>query len=187
MAVCKFCRAPSGLWCGVVEYNGGHIFSAGRTLDDLLKRIKNHTHTVTRGELRCAQIYLDTKQHDPYEFAKLYKVFMSTMFVSKYWSSKDPKKEVEPESYRRYYKSKDDTDTKPIEVKPIEVKPIVRKSKRDEHITEMDGNEIVVYKLVEVARYKLHSATSKTAEPIVNTDAEQPVLQNDFECQEENL
>lgn len=183
MAVCKFCRAPSGLWCGVVEYNGGHIFSAGRTLDDLLKRIKNHTHAVTRGELRCAQIYLDTKQHDPYEFAKLFKVFMSQMFVAKYWSAKDPKKEIEPDTYRKYYKQKDNDES----IKPIEVKPVIRKSKRDEHITEMDGNEIVVYKLVEVARYKLHTVASKTDEPVANAGPEQPVLQNEIESQEENL
>lgn len=165
MYVTKFCRAPSGNWVGVVEYQGGHIFSAGRTLDDLLKRMKNNVYTTTKGQVSNRQVYIDTKQHDTYEFEKLYKVFMSNMFVSKFWRAKG--KEQEPETH-------------------VVTAPLKAPSSY-EYITDMDGDEMVVYKLVEVARYKLHGATIKSDEPVVNSDPEIPVLQGCSESQEENL
>ena len=168
MYVVKFCRAPSQLWCGVLEYNGGHIFSAGRTLDDLLRRIKGNAYTATKGQVPNRQVYLDTKQHDTYEFEKLFKVFMSNMFVAKFWRAKDPKKEHEPEMYRTYIKR----DDEPKENKPINVTP----TERDEHITQIVDGELRVYKLVEVARYKLHTDTRKMPEWPVNLDATKPVL-----------
>ncbi len=154
MYVTKFCRAPSGLWVGVIEYNGGHIFSAGRTLDDLLKRIKNNSYTVTKGQVRNCQVYIDTKQHDTYEFNKLFGVFMSTMFRAKFWNAKDPKKEIEPETYRTYIKR--DEDKKPAEQPRVEP---TKKSGSDEFVAEKVGDYMVMYRLVEVARFKLHNST----------------------------
>lgn len=213
MNIVKFCRAPSGLWCGVTEYNGGHVYSAGRTLDDLLKRIKNHLYATSKGTISVRAVVLDSKQHDTYEFEKLYKVFMSNMFISKFWKEKNPKKEQEPEMYpvRTYIKHKE----KP-EVQVDTQEKAMRISKKDEFITEMDGDTLVVYVLREVARYKLHGEKKEpamTAVPVktyvpddvpivpfrdrVSTSIiqqryadvapESPVLQPDSESQEENL
>lgn len=201
MYVVKFCRAPSQLWCGVVEYNGGHIFSAGRTMDDLLKRMKGNVYTTTKGQVANRQIYLDTKQHDTYEFEKLYKVFMSNMFVAKFWKSKDDRQEQEPDTHpvRTYIKRKEEQETQA----PKEI----RLSKRDEFVTEQDGDTLVVYVLREVARYKLHNVKPKPVEThapvfdlpkaVLNTSIldepekihgpETPVLQCLTESQAENL
>lgn len=179
MYIVKFCRAPSGLWCGVTEYNGGHVFSAGRTLDDLLKRIKNNLYTTSKGSVSVKAVYIDTKQHDTQEFEKLYRVFMSNMFISKFWKEKNPKKEREPEMYpvRTYLKHKE----KPEVLVDAQEKGM-RISKKDEFITEMDGDTLVVYVLREVARYKLHSEKKEpamTAVP-VETYKPEPVLDIPF-------
>lgn len=213
MNIVKFCRAPSGLWCGVTEYNGGHVYSAGRTLDDLLRRIKNNLYATSKGTISVRAVVLDSKQYDTYEFEKLYKVFMSNMFVAKFWKEKSPKKEREPEMYpvRTYLKHKE----KP-EVQVDAQEKAMRISKKDEFVTEMDGDTLVVYVLREVARYKLHGEkkepamtavpvetyipedvpivpfrhqvdTSITGVVVANADPESPVLQPDSESQEENL
>lgn len=214
MNIVKFCRAPSGLWCGVTEYNGGHVFSAGRTLDDLLKRIKNNLYATSKGSISVRAVVLDSKQHETYEFEKLYKVFMSNMFLSKFWKEKNPKTEREPDMYvpRTYIKRK--------EIPEVQVdtqEKAMRISKKDEFVTEMDGDTLVVYVLREVARYKLHGekkqepamtavpveryvpkdapivpfrdpvSTSIIQERYMNAESEVPVLQPDSESQEEKL
>lgn len=206
MYVVKFCRAPSQLWVGVIEYNGGHVFATGNTMDNLMHRMKQAM--ITRYHVSARQIILDTKQHETYEFEKLFKVFMSPIFVGKYW-----KKKGEPQ-----YKEPVPT---PEKVPMGEPDKAMRISKRDEFITEMDGDTLVVYVLREVARYKLHGEKKEpamTAVPVetykpdsvldkvplvvpfrdpastsiiqqryANAEPESPVLQPDSESQEENL
>lgn len=190
MYVVKFCRAPSHLWVGVIEYNGGHVFATGNTMDNLMHRMKQAM--IVRYHVSARQIVLDTKQHETYEFEKLFKVFMSPIFVGKYW-----KKKCEPQ-----YKEPDPTQEK---VPMAEPDKAMRISKKDEFITETDGDTLVVYVLREVARYKLHSKKKQEPEPVLdipfrhqvdtsitgvvlgNADPESPVLQPDTESQEENL
>lgn len=179
MNIVKFCRAPSGLWCGVTEYNGGHVFSAGRTLDDLLKRIKNNLYATSKGSISVRAVVLDSKQHETYEFEKLYKVFMSNMFLSKFWKEKNPKTEREPDMYvpRTYIKRKE-TPEEQVDTQ----EKAMRISKKDEFVTEMDGDTLVVYVLREVARYKLHGEKKEpamTAVPVKTYEPE-PVLNIPF-------
>lgn len=54
-----------------------------------------------------------------------------------------------------------------------------------EYCTEQVGDEMVVYELHEVARYKLHA--SKSVETPVILAPETPVCDTDTESQEENL
>lgn len=171
MNIVKFCRAPSGLWCGVTEYNGGHVFSAGRTLDDLLKRIKNNLYATSKGSISVRAVVLDSKQHETYEFEKLYKVFMSNMFLSKFWKEKNPKTEREPDMYvpRTYIKRK---ETPEVQVDTQE--KAMRISKKDEFVTEMDGDTLVVYVLREVARYKLHGEKKEPAMTAVPVETYKP-------------
>lgn len=202
MYVVKFCRAPSQLWVGVIEYNGGHVFATGNTMDNLMHRMKQAM--ITRYHVSARQIILDTKQHETYEFEKLFKVFMSPIFVGKYW-----KKKSEPQ-----YKEPAPTPEKAPMGEPDKA---MRISRKDEFITEMDGDTLVVYVLREVARYKLHGEkkepamtavpveryvpddvppivpfrhqvdTSITGVVLANAEPESPVLQPDTESQEENL
>lgn len=167
MYVVKFCRAPSQLWVGVIEYNGGHVFATGNTMDNLMHRMKQAM--ITRYHVSARQIILDTKQHETYEFEKLFKVFMSPIFVGKYW-----KKKGEPE-----YK-----EPAPMQEKVPMGEPdkAMRISRKDEFITEMDGDTLVVYVLREVARYKLHGEKKEpamTAVP-VETYKPEPVLNIPF-------
>lgn len=95
MYIIKFCRAPSQRWVGVCEYNGGHVFASGRTIDELVKHMKG---MMWFQKISAKQIVLDNKQHDTCEFEKLYKCFMSAIFVGRYWKNKN-KPEKEPEKH----------------------------------------------------------------------------------------
>lgn len=167
----EFCRAPSQYWVGVIDYNGGHVFVSGRTLDDLLKHGKtrmNTEHKVSR-----TQVFLSSRQTDFAEFFRKYGVFMHPIFMGRYWQDKN-------------------------KAKPVPVEPVVKRAdpaasippvaKQSEYIAEKEGNYMVVYELREVARYKLFG--KKLAQEQVPSLATTPtslVLSNTDESQEENL
>lgn len=166
MYIIKFCRAPSHKWVGMCEYNGGHVFSSGSTMDELVKHMKGMMYLT--GKVSARQLVLDSKQHTTDDFANKYSCFMSPMFFGKFWKDKSGK-EKEPETH-------------PV-VNAV-VAPLKAPSAY-EHITEIKDNELVVYKLVEVARYKLRS--TKTNEECRNSDSEIPVCPVETKSQGENL
>lgn len=169
MYTIKFCKGPQKIWVGVTEYNGGHEFATGRTLDMLVKHLKNNM-SVKHG-VSARQAVLDTKQMDAYEFEKLYKPFMTPIFKGRYWVDKNKGEYTELAT------------TQPA---TLALPPRPQTKKAGEYITEIDGEELVVYELREVARYKLHGA-SGTNQPNKNTDSDLPVCTADSESQEENI
>ena len=166
----KFCKGPKGLWIGVTEYNGGHEFATGRTLDMLVKHMK--MNMCSRHSVSARQIILDTKQTDAYEFEKLYKPFMSSIFKGRYWVDKNKGEFQEPKA-----------DTEPVVVaypKPTK--------KSGEYITETQGQELVVYELREVARYKLHGVSETNPnQNEKSTDPDPTVCPTVIESQEEKF
>ena len=174
----EFCRAPSQYWVGVIDYNGGHVFVSGRTLEDLLKHGKGRMNVEYK--ISRTQVFLSSRQTDFAEFFRKYGVFMHPIFLGKYWREK------------KQTKSRLDLSTiqVPIEYgkpKKEKVTPPVTE-KQSVYITEMENNEMVVFELREVARYKLYERNR--AQEHVPTPTSTPnslVLPNTNESQEENL
>lgn len=166
----KFCKGPKGLWIGVTEYNGGHEFATGRTLDDLMKHIKfcmSRKHNVS-----ARQCILDTKQTDAYEFEKLYKPFMSSIFKGRYWVDKNKGEFQEPKA----------------DLEPVVVASPRPTKKSCEYVTETNGQELVVYELREVARYKLHGVSETNPnQNEKSTDSDPTVCPTVIESQEEKF
>lgn len=166
----KFCKGPKGLWIGVTEYNGGHEFATGRTLDDLMKHIKfcmSRKHNVS-----ARQCILDTKQTDTYEFGKLYNPFMSPIFKGRYWVDKNKGEFSESETVNQ----------------PVVVAYPKPTKKSGEYITETQGQELVVYELREVARYKLHGVSETNPnQNEKSTDPDPTVCPTVIESQEEKF
>lgn len=166
----KFCKGPKGLWIGVTEYNGGHEFATGRTLDMLVKHMK--MNMSSRHSVSARQIILDTKQTDAYEFEKLYKPFMSPIFKGRYWVDKNKGEFQEPMVVIDH----------PVVAYPNPTK------KSGEYITETQGQELVVYELREVARYKLHGVSETNPnQNEKSTDSDPTVCPTVIESQEEKF
>lgn len=136
----KFCRAPSHNWVGWCTYENGMYCSAGKTLDNLLHRIKGNLYACKRVSGR--QIFLATKQSTP-DDAPLEK--MSAMFKTKFWYDRNehgdfiiPKQTEKPAP-------------KPV---PEPKGDLVY----DYYDTLSTGDELIVYGILrkEVARYKLN-------------------------------
>lgn len=171
MYIIKFCRAPSKLWFGVIEYNGGHVFSTGKTMDDLVKHAK---HAMWKYGVPAAQIILDTKQHDTYEFEMLYRVFINPKTYGKYFKAKNAPTFVEP--------AEPVTETPKTTTHKVKERPSFV---ANTYITEEKNGVLIVYGLQEVARYPLH--TSKQAAVPMISLTEEPVCTDVDESQEENL
>lgn len=135
----KFCRAPSQNWVGWCWHENGLYYSAGRTLDDLLHRIKNNLYAQKR--ISAKQIYLATRQ-SKIEDAPVER--MTQMFKTKYWYGKDGYGDI----------------IIPQESKPVD-KPLPEPTGQtdyDYYDTVSTGDELIVYGILrkEVARYKLN-------------------------------
>ena len=151
----KWALAPSGFYIGVAEVNNKHYYASGRTADILERNIKRTLYMEERVSAR--QVHLEQSKSDEIDLT-----YASKMFMSKF---------VKPKPGAR-----------PVVVNKTLIAP---PKPQFEYITEQDGNEMVVYELREVARYKLH--TSKLVETPVVLTPETPVLQCVTESQEENL
>ena len=138
-----FTRAPSHNWIGWCYYENGLYYSAGKTLDNLLHRIKNNLYGAKRVSNR--QVMLATKPSDISD-VPLEKI--GQMFKSKYWYEKNP-------------------DGTRIDPKPTTITP-TQTTEYDYYDTKMeDGNVLVVYGVVrkEVARYPLGNMISLSPTP----------------------
>lgn len=121
--------APSGYYVGLLKIGNKYCYASGRTtrlLERNMKFAAYHNEGVS-----ARQVHLAYKRSESIDTSKV-----SKMFYSKYIKAKgDSNKKV--------------TVTKTHTIK--EQKPMV------EHITEIDRatGELVVYKLIEVSRFKL--------------------------------
>lgn len=175
----EFCRAPSNYWIGVTEYNGGHIFASGRTMDVLVKHMKQQVRLVANASAR--QVVLSSTQTDTYEFGKKYKMFMTPIFLGRYWKIKeeyDGGKEL-----MKVQKLKPLTSAPVAEPVP---EPKQKHAQPGEYITKIKDGVMYVYELREVAKYKLFNTSNFNVDKGFSAP-ELPVLQSDSESQEENL
>ena len=138
----KWTMAPSGNYIGVIEFNNGHYYSYGRTADHLEKNIKVRMYQTNR--ISASQVHLEQNISDQIDLR-----YATKKFISKY---------VKPKTNRRpimVNKMLMAAPTPQEEKKEEIIEPTNTKGK--EYITEIDKdtNEMVVYQLKEVARYKL--------------------------------
>jgi hypothetical protein len=151
----KWALAPSGYYICVAEFNNKHYYASGRTVDILEKNIKRTLYMQER--VSATQVHLEQTKSEQIDLQ-----YASKMFMAKF-----------------------------VRVKPGARPTVVNKTliaapkPQYEYITEQDGNEMVVYELREVARYKLH--TSKLVETPVVLTPETPVCDTDTESQVEYL
>lgn len=80
MITVKFCRGPKNEYIGWAEYENGHYFSSGRTLDALIKNIKITLYQEKKISNRS--VILDSKQS---ELSDCPVQYMSNMFRGKHW------------------------------------------------------------------------------------------------------
>ena len=136
----NFCRAPSHNWVGWCEYENGMYYSAGKTLDNLLHRIKGNLYASKRVSGR--QIFLASKQSTA-DDAPIER--MTAMFKTKFWYDRNEfgdfvvPKQVEKPVPKPLPEPKGDLDY-------------------DYYDTVSTGEELIVYGILrkEVARYKLN-------------------------------
>ena len=90
MIIVKFCRNYKSDYVGWCEYENGHYFTSGRTLDILMRNMKIQLSQKKR--VPGAQIVLDSKPSDSSDCPVQY---MSNMFRARSWKySSEPKEEV---------------------------------------------------------------------------------------------
>ena len=137
----KWTMAPSGFYIGVVEFNNKHYYAYGRTANHLEKNIATRLYQAER--VSTSQVHLEQKMSDEIDLQYATKVFMSK-FVR-------PKINAQPAVIGKVLMSAP--------------KPPV------EYICEQHGEEMVVYEIKEVARYKTHQFGVITkAAPVVMKD-----------------
>jgi len=140
----KWALAPSGYYIGVIEFNNKHYYASGRTPDKLEHNMKRQMYMAEH--VSNTQVHLEQSRSDEIDIS-----YASKIFVGRY---------VKPKPGRPVIATKTKIITPP--------KPVL------EHLTEMIGDELVVYELREVARYKLHEVGVKnqnnktpTPDPVV--------------------
>lgn len=151
----KWAQAPSGFYICGVEFNNKHYYASGRTADILEKNIKRSLYMAERVSAR--QVHLEQSKSDEIDLT-----YASKMFMSKF---------VKPKPGAR-----------PVVVNKTLIAP---PKPQYEYCTEQVGDEMVVYELHEVARYKIH--TSKSVETPVVLTPETPVCDTNTESQAEIL
>lgn len=142
----KWMRAPSGYYVAVLEYNNGHYYSYGRTADHLEKNIKVHLYQKCR--VPNSMVHLEQQMSPSIDMR-----YATQKFISRYFKKRDNGPVIQVplpplESYNH----------QEIEAKLQEkIKENEVETKEKEYVTEIDKdtNEMVVYELKEVARYKL--------------------------------
>ena len=122
----KWTLAPSGFYIGVVEFNNKHYYASGRTTDLLEKNMKRSLYIAER--VSATQVHLEHSKSESLDLQYASRVFMSKFVKSK--------KGAQPAVVN-----------KTIVTPP---KPQV------EYVCEQHGDEMVVFEMKEVARYKVH-------------------------------
>ena len=141
----KWTMAPSGYYIGVIEFNNGHYYSYGRTADHLEKNMKVHMYQKQR--ISATQVHLEQTMSDAIDLQ-----YAHPKFIARY---------VRPKMNRQPIMVNKVLMTPPTPVTPEEPKqeePKQEETQKDkEYVTDIDieKNEMVVYELKEVARYKL--------------------------------
>ena len=132
--------APSGYYIGLLRIGNKHYYSSGRTPDHLEKNLKFSAYQNER--ISASQVHLAHEKSDQIDISKASASFM-TKFVK-------PRKNTGLEDIKV---------TKTHIIAPP--KPIIQQeepsSENEEHIAEIDKStgELVIYKLMEVKRFKL--------------------------------
>lgn len=126
----KWMLAPSGYYIGLLVVDNCHIYASGRTSDMLEKRMKKAAYIQKRISQR--QVWLEQNPSEEIDLQ-----YASAIFKSKYCKARDGQPKVTVTSKKMV------TEPKPI----------------FEHITEIDKDtgELIVYKLIEVSRFKLRN------------------------------
>lgn len=122
----KWTLAPSGFYIGMVEFNNKHYYASGRTADLLEKNMKRSLYMAER--VSATQVHLEHSKS-----AELDLQYASKMFISKFVKSKNGER--------------------PAVVNKTIVAPV---KPQVEYICEQHNDEMVVYEVKEVARYKTH-------------------------------
>lgn len=135
----KWTMSPAGYFIGVVEVNNKHYYASGRTANILERNIKATVYNKER--ISQSQVHLEQKPSDEIDIT-----YASNMFKSKYVFAKN----------KTSIANKEMAATK----KTIYRIPVPEK----QHITEIDEktNELIVYEVVEIARYKLKNIKQET-------------------------
>ena len=146
----NFCRAPSHMWVGWVEYENGLYYSSGKTMDDLVYHIKINLYQNKRVSAR--QIIIASHPSDQSEVPL---DRMGQMFKTKFWYEKGKKYNTEP-------KPKEAVCGRPV-------------SDYDYYDFVEEDGVVVVYgvKKQEVARYKTNPAVVSPfiTMPVVSVDS----------------
>ena len=132
--------APSGYYVALLKVGNKHYYASGRNADILERNIKTTAYLKER--ISQSQIHLAQNKSEQIDLQ-----YASKMFISKYCKARDGR----PNTVIRH---------NTIQKTP---EPIY------EHVTEIDRNtgELVVYKLIEVSRFKLRQI--ETEKPQTNT------------------
>jgi hypothetical protein len=152
--------APSGYYIGLLKVGNKHYYASGRTADHLERNMKFSAYQNER--ISASQVHLAHEKSDSIDISKASKMF-----------------------YSKYIKAKEGTGTKTIVTKTHvvnEPKPVF------EHITEIDKDtgELVVYKLIEVSRFKLRKTeleNKPTTHTIHVSTANEVLLNNEIDAE----
>lgn len=135
----KWTMAPSGNYIGVIEFNNRHYYAYGRNADHLEKNLKSRLYQEER--VPTSSVHLEHEMSEAIDLQ-----YASKMFISKFVKVKMNRR---PIMVNRVIMA-------PKEVVE-ETNKVEQPNTNEEYIHQVDEetNELVVYKLTEVARYKL--------------------------------
>lgn len=135
----KWTMSPAGYFIGVVEVNNKHYYASGRTSNILEKNIKATVYNKER--ISQSQVHLEQNPSDEIDIT-----YASNMFKAKYV----------------YPKNKTNNANNQMAATKKTIYRIPKPEKQ--HITEIDKktNELIVYEVVEIARYKLKNIKQET-------------------------
>lgn len=139
MYIVEYCRAPSKLWVGKVVYNNGTYYSYGRTLDQMVKNIKNRLYH--RARVSQTSVILANNQTPTESFETKY---MSKIFHSKYWVDKNGNNPTRPVTTSVDTSNSENTQT------------------YDSYEYKVIGGKLIVYGVVKVAEYNLTKTEVET-------------------------
>lgn len=135
----KWTMAPSGNYIGVIEFNNRHYYAYGRNADHLEKNLKSRLYQEER--VPTASVHLEHEMSEAIDLQ-----YASKMFISKFVKVKMNRRPIMVNKVVMAPKEVVDKENKVEQPNPNE-----------EYIHQVDQetNELVIYKLTEVARYKL--------------------------------
>lgn len=136
----------SGYYIGLIVYNNKHYYASGRTVDLLEKNMKACMYAKER--IPASEVHLEYQMSNSIDLSFANKIFYGMFCKVK------PNKRTERERVRTI---KQLEQLEQQEQEPKKEKP---KVKEPEYITEVDEktNELVVYEIKEIQRYKLRTA-----------------------------